>query len=454
MVVATRHGAPVPVARPVPGAVAALRRTGRAQRPPVPRQRRRRPAGRAAGPASPRPCRSYRRTSPGPSRQASRSCATSAGDCSPPASSPATRRACCYRPSATSPATWNNGPPTWTPRRSSPRPAPTAPRCCSPASHLTRLSPARAALVERQPGPWPATSSANANLREQAGRIEALPLLGVLDEQRSASDDFAAMMAGRRRRGWRRQCRRARAWRELASLLQRYPGELRRTRDPDRASPATVRRHRRQTGRGAPGPWPPWNRRCAANASACKARYADPGWDDRPDPSPRHRQPAKTPARVPGQLVPALGLGRRRLRAPYPLRTRTEDLRNLEDSLNRLRSSPSWSARSTAAPNRSPAAARPRPRSAAACTPGSSARPAIPGRSATPRRHGSGDPAGRRRRQPDRRRQSQRRPGSGARPAGDRREPGRPARAGRRQGNAQSIERLAEESATIGSVLT
>lgn len=57
----------------------------------------------------------------------------SAGDLLAAGKLAATRRACCYRPSATSPATWNNGPPTWTPRRGSPRPAPTAPRCCSPA---------------------------------------------------------------------------------------------------------------------------------------------------------------------------------------------------------------------------------------------------------------------------------------------------------------------------------
>ena len=49
---------------------------------------------------------------------------------------------------------------------------------------MESANPALAGDVERE----------LANLREQAGRIEALPLLGVLDEQRSASDDFAAMM--------------------------------------------------------------------------------------------------------------------------------------------------------------------------------------------------------------------------------------------------------------------
>ncbi|MEN1640202.1 methyl-accepting chemotaxis protein CtpL, partial [Pseudomonas aeruginosa] len=61
--------------------------------------------------------------------------------------------------------------------------------------HLTRLSLARAKLVESaNPALAGDVERELANLREQAGRIEALPLLGVLDEQRSASDDFAAKM--------------------------------------------------------------------------------------------------------------------------------------------------------------------------------------------------------------------------------------------------------------------
>ncbi len=101
--------------------------------------------------------------------------------------------------------------------------------------HLTRLSLARAKLVESaNPALAGDVERELANLREQAGRIEALPLLGVLDEQRSASDDFAAMMglAGDAEAGaGNAEDRGVALRRELASLLQRYPDELRRTRD-------------------------------------------------------------------------------------------------------------------------------------------------------------------------------------------------------------------------------
>ena len=143
--------------------------------------------------------------------------------------------------------------------------------------HLTRLSLARAKLVESaNPALAGDVERELANLREQAGRIEALPLLGVLDEQRSASDDFAAMMglAGDAEAGaGNAEDRGVALRRELASLLQRYPDELRRTRD-------LIERRQQRPPTPAPDwtrcarPWPPWNRRCAANASACKARYA------------------------------------------------------------------------------------------------------------------------------------------------------------------------------------
>ncbi|MEG6783498.1 hypothetical protein V2A39_31575, partial [Pseudomonas aeruginosa] len=64
---------------------------------------------------------------------------------------------------------------------------------------------------------------------EQAGRIEALPLLGVLDEQRSASGDFAAMMglAGDAEAGaGNAEDRGVALRRELSRLPRHYPDEL------------------------------------------------------------------------------------------------------------------------------------------------------------------------------------------------------------------------------------
>ncbi len=259
--------------------------------------------------------------------------------------------------------------------------------------HLTRLSLARAKLVESaNPALAGDVERELANLREQAGRIEALPLLGVLDEQRSASDDFAAMMglAGDAEAGaGNAEDRGVALRRELASLLQRYPDELRRTRD------LIERRQQLSADTGA--------RLDAVRQALATLEPQVRGERQRLQGQVRLIQGGmialillialaidslqRRLARVLGQLVPALGLGRTRRLAPhipaYPHRGPAQPGRS---SLNCLRSfSPSWSARSTAAPNRSPAAARPWPRSAAAWHAGSSAGPAMGlGRSATP----------------------------------------------------------------------
>ncbi|KSS77582.1 methyl-accepting chemotaxis protein CtpL [Pseudomonas aeruginosa] len=183
-----------------------------------------------------------------------------------------------------------------------------------------------------------------ANLREQAGRIEALPLLGVLDEQRSASDDFAAMMglAGDAEAGaGNAEDRGVALRRELASLLQRYPDELRRTRD------LIERRQQLSADTGA--------RLDAVRQALATLEPQVRGERQRLQGQVRLIQGGmialillialaidslqRRLARVLGQLVPALSAwADGDFSRPISLRTRTEDLRNLEDSLNRLRS--------------------------------------------------------------------------------------------------------------------
>ncbi|MEL0053672.1 MAG: methyl-accepting chemotaxis protein CtpL [Pseudomonas aeruginosa] len=211
--------------------------------------------------------------------------------------------------------------------------------------HLTRLSLARAKLVESaNPALAGDVERELANLREQAGRIEALPLLGVLDEQRSASDDFAAMMglAGDAEAGaGNAEDRGVALRRELASVLQRDPGELRRTRD------LIERRQQLSADTGA--------RLDAVRQALATLEPQVRGERQRLQGQVRLIQGGmialillialaidslqRRLARVLGQLVPALSAwADGDFSRPISLRTRTEDLRNLEDSLNRLRS--------------------------------------------------------------------------------------------------------------------
>ncbi|MBH9403854.1 methyl-accepting chemotaxis protein [Pseudomonas aeruginosa] len=211
--------------------------------------------------------------------------------------------------------------------------------------HLTRLSLARAKLVESaNPALAGDVERELANLREQAGRIAALPLLGVLDEQRSARDDFAAMMglAGDAEAGaGNAEDRGVALRRELASLLQRYPDELRRTRD------LIERRQQLSADTGA--------RLDAVRQALATLEPQVRGERQRLQGPVRLIQGGmialillialaidslqRRLARVLGQLVPALSAwADGDFSRPISLRTRTEDLRNLEDSLNRLRS--------------------------------------------------------------------------------------------------------------------
>ncbi|HBO5661539.1 TPA: methyl-accepting chemotaxis protein [Pseudomonas aeruginosa] len=326
--------------------------------------------------------------------------------------------------------------------------------------HLTRLSLARAKLVESaNPALAGDVERELANLREQAGRIEALPLLGVLDEQRSASDDFAAMMglAGDAEAGaGNAEDRGVALRRELASLLQRYPDELRRTRD------LIERRQQLSADTGA--------RLDAVRQALATLEPQVRGERQRLQGQVRLIQGGmialillialaidslqRRLARVLGQLVPALSAwADGDFSRPISLRTRTEDLRNLEDSLNRLRS---FLAELVGAIHR------------------------LAGSSQTLAEVSSGLHAGVERQAGDTGQirdalgdmeaAIQQVAGDASQTADASRSAGQAVEHGQRvigeslgglrelvdevQGNAQSIERLAEESATIGSVLT
>ncbi|MBG6495233.1 methyl-accepting chemotaxis protein [Pseudomonas aeruginosa] len=330
--------------------------------------------------------------------------------------------------------------------------------------HLTRRSLARAKLVERA---TPALAGAGArelaNLREQAGRIEALPLLGVLDEQRSASDDFAAMMglAGDAEAGaGNAEDRGVALRRELASLLQRYPDELRRTRD------LIERRQQLSADTGA--------RLDAVRQALATLEPQVRGERQRLQGQVRLIQGGmialillialaidslqRRLARVLGQLVPALSAwADGDFSRPISLRTRTEDLRNLEDSLHRLRS---FLAELVGAlPRRAEQVAG----SSQTLAEGSSGLHAGVERQA-------GDTGQIRDALGDMEAAIQQVAGDASQTADASRSAGQAVEHGPRvigeslgglrelvdevQGNAQSIERLAEESATIGSVLT
>ena len=98
--------------------------------------------------------------------------------------------------------------------------------------HLGRLSLARAKLVGS--GRAELTDEVLRELqsiRTQAELIEQLPLLGVTRARESGADDFAAMMGLQSEASEQREDVAVALKRELQGLLSRYPGELRRTRE-------------------------------------------------------------------------------------------------------------------------------------------------------------------------------------------------------------------------------
>nr|MBH9373528.1 methyl-accepting chemotaxis protein [Pseudomonas aeruginosa] len=329
---------------------------------------------------------------------------------------------------------------------------------------LTRLSLARAKLVESaNPALAGDVERELANLREQAGRIEALPLLGVLDEQRSASDDFAAMMglAGDAEAGaGNAEDRGVALRRELASLLQRYPDELRRTRD------LIERRQQLSADTGA--------RLDAVRQALATLEPQVRSERQRLQGQVRLIQGGmialillialaidslqRRLARVLGQLVPALSAwADGDFSRPISLRTRPEDLRNLEDSLNRLRS---FLAELVGAIHRRAEQVAGSRQTLAAVSSGLHAGVERQAGDTGQIRDALGDMEA----------AIQQVAGDASQTAAASRSAGQAVEHGQRvigeslgglrelvdevQGNAQSIERLAEESATIGSVLT
>ncbi|MBG6431729.1 methyl-accepting chemotaxis protein [Pseudomonas aeruginosa] len=330
--------------------------------------------------------------------------------------------------------------------------------------HLTRLRLARAKRVESaNPALAGAGGRELAHLREPAGRSEALPLLGGLDEQRSASDDCAARMgrAGDAEAGaGNAEDRGVALRRELASLLQRYPDELRRTRD------LIERRQQLSADTGA--------RLDAVRQALATLEPQVRGERQRLQGQVRLIQGGmialillialaidslqRRLARVLGQLVPALSAwADGDFSRPISLRTRTEDLRNLEDSLNRLRS---FLAELVGAIHR---------RAEQVAGSSQTLAEVSSGLHAGVERQ-AGDTGQIRDALGDMEAAIQQGAGDASQTADASRSAGQAVEHGQRvigeslgglrelvdevQGNAQSIERLAEESATIGSVLT
>lgn len=100
------------------------------------------------------------------------------------------------------------------------------------AQHLGKLSLARDKLVSSGRSELAGDVERElANIRAQAALIDALPLLGIATRQASNSDDFAAMMGLESSEKTVVEDAGTGFKRELSSLLARYPAELVRTRE-------------------------------------------------------------------------------------------------------------------------------------------------------------------------------------------------------------------------------
>lgn len=100
------------------------------------------------------------------------------------------------------------------------------------AQHLSTLSLARDKLVSSGRSELAVDVEREVNnIRTQAELIDALPLLGVASSQASNSDDFASMMGLQGSEQTVAEDAGTGYKRELASLLARYPAELARTRE-------------------------------------------------------------------------------------------------------------------------------------------------------------------------------------------------------------------------------
>ena len=102
------------------------------------------------------------------------------------------------------------------------------------SQHLLRLSHARTRGLAGGPdAPARDIEDALALLEADRRRLDALPLLGLRENARSAADDFSALLglAGDARQAQAAEDRGVALKRNLGSLLNRYPGELARTRE-------------------------------------------------------------------------------------------------------------------------------------------------------------------------------------------------------------------------------
>ncbi len=100
------------------------------------------------------------------------------------------------------------------------------------SQHLAKLSLARDKLVSSGRSELAGDVERElANIRDQAALLEQLPLLGVTASSESNSDDFSAMMGLETSEKTLAQDTGVDLKRELNSLLTRYPAELARTRE-------------------------------------------------------------------------------------------------------------------------------------------------------------------------------------------------------------------------------
>ncbi|PNG33035.1 MULTISPECIES: methyl-accepting chemotaxis protein [Pseudomonas] len=100
------------------------------------------------------------------------------------------------------------------------------------AQHLGKLSLARDKLVSSGRSELAADVEREVNnIKAQADRLETLPLLGVAASSESGTDDFAALMGLENTQKATAEDAGIGLKRELHSLLNRYPAELQRTRE-------------------------------------------------------------------------------------------------------------------------------------------------------------------------------------------------------------------------------
>ncbi|MDF2396418.1 methyl-accepting chemotaxis protein [Pseudomonas sp. 3MA1] len=110
--------------------------------------------------------------------------------------------------------------------------APYLPLLLTASQHLGKLSLARDKLVSSGRSELAADVERELNnIRAQADQLEALPLLGVAASSESGTDDFAAMMGLENTQKAATEDAGISLKRELNSLLNRYPAELKRTRE-------------------------------------------------------------------------------------------------------------------------------------------------------------------------------------------------------------------------------